>query len=395
VRARVERVGSGVAFADTAEVVTSSPDRRAGTADWRCGGHALAHINYPRQLALKGEIIRDALARIGRLTLPSVPDVAGSPERGYRMRARLHVRGDRIGYYREGTHDLCSASSTGQLSQETAGWLDTLHETLRRDRLSGLTGLELAENVAGDQRACVIELEAGADPSRFTALAAGLVGLAAERADRRKAIAIAGVPAVSDVLHLREGDASSALRLRRGVRAFFQSNRFLLEPLARHVASLVLPGPIVDLYAGVGLFGLSLSAGGAEAVTLVEDDPVSARDLAGNAEPFGRRVRFERTSVEAFLSDRSPAGRPRRLADSAVTVIVDPPRTGLSKEACAGLVRWKPSRMVYVSCDVATFARDSRALVDGGYELVGLAGMDLFPNTAHVEVVARFDRLTN
>jgi 23S rRNA (uracil1939-C5)-methyltransferase len=144
-------------------------------------------------------------------------------------------------------------------------------------------------------------------------------------------------------------------------------------------------GPIVDLYAGVGLFGLSLAAGGAADVTLVEGDPISGRDLAENARPYADGVRVERSSVEDFVARRSPGGD--------ATFIVDPPRTGMSKEALGGIVRAKPKRIVYVSCDVATLARDSRRLVDAGYSLEGLTGFDLFPNTAHVETVCTCHRL--
>ena len=80
-------------YAETAEVLTASPDRREAGGDWRCGGNVYAHIAYDRQLRLKGEIIRDALGRIGRLPLDAPPVVIASPERGYRMRARLHARG--------------------------------------------------------------------------------------------------------------------------------------------------------------------------------------------------------------------------------------------------------------------------------------------------------------
>jgi 23S rRNA (uracil1939-C5)-methyltransferase len=122
-------------------------------------------------------------------------------------------------------------------------------------------------------------------------------------------------------------------------------------------------------------------------VTLVEGDPASGVDLQGNAEQFGQRVRVERRSVERFTQ------QDRAWAQDA-TVIVDPPRTGLSKEALAGMITAAPPRIVYVSCDVATLARDARALIDAGYTLDGLTGVDLFPNTAHVESVAVFQRTT-
>jgi tRNA/tmRNA/rRNA uracil-C5-methylase (TrmA/RlmC/RlmD family) len=92
----------------------------------------------------------------------------------------------------------------------------------------------------------------------------------------------------------------------------------------------------------------------------------------------------ERSSVEDFL---------RQSKDGPVaTFIVDPPRTGMSREATQGIQRAKPARLVYVSCDVATLARDVRALVDHGYALEQIRAFDLFPNTAHVETIAVFDR---
>ncbi len=388
VRARIERVGRGVLYAETAEVLTPSRDRRGAAADWRCGGSVYAHIAYDRQVGLKGEIIRETLGRIGRLPLSQTPTVMPSPERGYRMRARLHAQGPQLGFLREGTHQLCDAGATGQLLPATADWIAAAEGVLIRDGLEGLAAVEITENVLGNERACHLILRAGVEAAPFAALvdAEPLIGVSAEQEDRAGARVLAGSAWVSDVLHVKAGDAASAVRLRRSARAFFQSNRYLLEPLVQHVAALVAEGPIVDLYAGVGLFGLSLAAAGIDDVTLVEGDPVSGADLQGNAEAFGTRVRVDRRSVESFLAH--PADRKGPLRNS--TFIVDPPRTGISKEAMAGIVQAQPARIVYVSCDIATFARDTRTLIDAGYALEGLTGLDLFPNTAHVESVAVF-----
>ena len=385
VRARIDRVGKGVLFADTVDVLAPSPDRRDAGPDWRCGGNVFAHIAYERQRQIKGDIIRDALARIGRVPLAASPDVLGSPERGYRMRARLHAKGARLGFFREETHELCDAAPTCQLLADTSEWIAAVERVIARDGLTGLVGIEIAENMPGDERACHLELAAGVDAARFAGLAdvGPLTGLSAERADRAGVERLAGTSSVRDVLHVQAGNPASVLRLRRDVRAFFQGNRYLLEPLVRHVVALVPQGPVVDLYAGVGLFGLSLAAAGAGPVTLVENDPVSVADLEGNAEPGGDRVRVERSSVEVFLG---------RAGDAPGTFIVDPPRTGMSKEALRGIVRARPPRIIYVSCDVATFARDTRTLIDAGYQLGDVTGLDLFPNTAHVETVGVFSR---
>lgn len=404
VRARVERVGRGLLYAETSDVLVRSVDRRDAEADWRCGGNVFAHVVYERQTRLKADIIREAFRRIGRVSMPAPPTVIASPERGYRMRARLNARGHRLGFVLEGSRRLCDAGATGQLLPETVEWVVAAGRVMAQERLSGLVGLEIAENVRADERVCHLHLEAGTDAAPFARLAdtGQLTGLSAERADRVGTELLMGVSWVRDVLHAQAADSTSALHLRRDVRAFFQGNRFLLERLVHHVVGLVPPGPVVDLYAGVGLFGLSLAAAGGEAVTLVEGDPTSGADLVANAEPFGPRATVDRRSVETFLRMADPAGPPRgpspaRHTDggdgaTAATFIVDPPRTGMSKEALRGVVRARPARLIYVSCDVATLARDARALLDAGYLLDGLTGFDLFPNTAHVESVATFAR---
>jgi tRNA/tmRNA/rRNA uracil-C5-methylase (TrmA/RlmC/RlmD family) len=395
VRAKVERVGKGVVYADTVEVLVPSTDRRAASADWRCGGNVLAHVAYQRQLQLKGEIVQDAFIRIGRVPLPKAVTVIESPESGYRMRARLHAHGGRLGFYREGTHELCSALATSQLLPSTNAWIAQAESILQRERITGLAGVEIAENVAGDQRACHLELHGGVDAARFSMLADGLNGLSAQRADRPDVEKLAGDPAITDVLSLANGHWPVTLTLRRDVRAFFQANRFLLEDLVRHVIGLVPPGPIVDLYAGVGLFGLSLAAAGAGPVTLVEADPISGADLKANAEPFAE-VRVKRRSVEDYLAtvvgarQSRPVSRGPEPGPGAATFIVDPPRTGMSKQAMAGVIALQPATIVYVSCDVATLARDTRTLLDAGYTLGPMTAFDLFPNTAHVETVALY-----
>jgi 23S rRNA (uracil1939-C5)-methyltransferase len=380
VRARVERSGKGVLFAETVDVLSASADRRDAIADWRCGGNVLSHVKYERQLHLKSEIIRDAFARIGRMPLETPPIVMASPERGYRMRARLHVRGGRIGFMREGSHEICAVGPTGQMLPATVAWIEAAEARIRDERLTGLTSIEIAENIPATERACHLELEPGSDGRAFAALATyGVTGLSAQRLDRRGVELLSGVAAVFDSV--------GPLHLQRDARAFFQGNRFLLEALVQRVSSLVPDGRVVDLYAGVGLFGLALAAAGRTDVTLVEGDPVSGHDLEENARPYADRARVERSSVEDFLRGDAPA--------ASASFIVDPPRTGMSPDAARAIVRVNPQRVVYVSCDVATLARDARVLIDADYSLVEISGVDLFPNTAHVETVAVFDRASS
>jgi tRNA/tmRNA/rRNA uracil-C5-methylase (TrmA/RlmC/RlmD family) len=388
VAARVERIGKRVAYAETIDVLAPSGDRRPAAVDWRCGGNVYAHVGYERQRVLKGEIIQDAFSRIGRLPLPEPPPVIGSPETGYRMRARLHVQDGRIGFFREGSHELCDAGATGQLLPDTIEWLERMEQRLGAAGLTGIVSIQIAENVPATERVCHLEIEPGVDVNALAAISMelALTGLTAGRVMGPGVERLSGVPTVTDVLLVTEDETSPAtLRLCRDVRAFFQGNRFLLEPLLRHVIALVPEGPVVDLYAGVGLFGLSVSAAGSAAVTLVEGDAVSGADLERNAEPFGERAQVHRASVEEWLAT-SPLL-------PVQTFIVDPPRTGMSRDAVAGIIGRRPDRVVYVSCDVATLARDVRAFADAGYVVGGLTGFDLFPNTAHVETVVVLIRI--
>ena len=134
VRAVVERTGQGVAYATTMDVVEPSPDRRTGIRDWACGGSVYAHIAYPRQTGAqgRGDRRRAGANREGRRSTQPVP-VTGSPEDGYRMRARFHVRGRTLGYFREGTHGMCDPMTTRQLLPETG-------RTARRTRRAGAGG---------------------------------------------------------------------------------------------------------------------------------------------------------------------------------------------------------------------------------------------------------------
>ena len=416
-RVRVERVSRDLVHAVAIDIVEPHADRRPPAVDPDCGGNAFAHIAYKRQLALKAEIVADALARLARITVRQPISVAPSPERGYRMRARFHVRGTRAGFYREGTHELCDAATSGQLQP---GAIDAVQAVARElddpgaDSAVAL-GIELAENIAADARAIHVELRDDRFAARLERLGEvdGLTGLSWSVASDPRTQVVAGSPYVSDGLDIRPepvsigfGDGSTELtaalssstresrrssksevgpvHLRRHVRAFFQGNRYLLSELVERVLSFVSAGPVIDLYAGVGLFAVALASTRGDDVVAVEGDMISANDLAANAASCGRPFAPYHLSVEEFLK------KSRDLPSH--TMVVDPPRTGLSRDAAAGIQRHQPRRLVYVSCDVATLARDVKIFTQAGYRLVHVEAFDLFPNTAHVETIAVLDR---
>jgi 23S rRNA (uracil1939-C5)-methyltransferase len=384
VRARVERVDKRMAYATTEAVVEPSADRRDGAADSLCGGLLYSHIHYERQLALKGEVVAEAFTRLGRLPLDGPVAVAGSSERGYRMRARFHVRGIRPGFFREGTHEICDAAATGQLLDESVAAVEAAVASLVQDVVTPVS-VELTENMAATERALHADVAFGARVSApalaRAAAAAGLRGCTARTAGG--VLVTAGDPTVADSFAALTG-REVAGDLRRHPESFFQANRYLLPSLVSAVLDAVsAEGDVLELYAGVGLFSLSLAACGRAGIIAVEGDAASGGDLKRNAAAFDAAVRVVIGRVEDHLSgSRGRAG----------TIVVDPPRTGISKEAMDGVARRGAARIVYVSCDAPTLARDARRLVDAGYRISSLRGFDLFPNTPHVEIVGVFDR---
>lgn len=381
VEAEVEKVQRGTGWAITRSVIERSPDRVPEAADGTspsdggCGGNVLAHIAYDRQRSIKATIVEDTLRRLGRITLEAPVDVAASPSDGYRMRARLHVRNGRIGFFREGTHSLCDAGPTRQLRPDTLVVLQALEQSLKSLGRDTVGEIELSENLDATERALHLELLPGGDPSRLAAATtlAGLTGATCAPPDTARTMDLWGSAVVTDVV--------SGARLSRHARSFFQGNRFLLQPLVDHVLSHVTEGPVLDLYAGVGLFSLVASHAGHGPVVAVEGDRFSSADLRRNASAR-QDVRVRSESVEDYLPH----------ATKASTIILDPPRTGLSKEALTGTIAVQAQRLIYVSCDIATLARDARLLLDAGYRLSGVRAFDLFPNTAHVETVIAFAR---
>jgi 23S rRNA (uracil1939-C5)-methyltransferase len=380
VEAEIEKIQRNTIWATVNKVIDPSPDRVAPFCDWTCGGTVYAHVRYPRQLDLKREVVRDAFARLARMPLNSDLTVMPSQSEGYRMRARLHVRNSRIGFFREGSHELCAAATTRQLLPSTIDALGRLESSIANASIRSIREIVVAENCGATERACHFELIDEADPSQLERVVHvdGFTGATCAGPRQRHALVLWGTPTVTDTL--------GQVRLTRQARAFFQGNRYLLADLVARVVEAVPRGQLVDLYAGVGLFSAAVASRGDTHVVAVEGDGVAADDLKHNVHVFRGAVTPRHQSVEAFLSSR-------RSGTAPDCVIVDPPRTGMTRDALQGVVTMAAGRVVYVSCDIATLARDTRGLIDAGYRLTSLEAFDMFPNTAHVETVAIVDKV--
>ncbi len=201
--------------------------------------------------------------------------------------------------------------------------------------------------------------------------------------------AIAATP--GDEVELRSWNREivvGAIRYLASPGAFFQANTAVASLLVDAVlAGLSLQGEeqVLDLYCGIGLFTVPIGQR-CRTVWGVEDNPVAVADTLENVERTGVAA----TIVEATVTDALQLEEVIEIAWDAV--VVDPPRTGLETSVTTALCALRPPRLVYVSCEPATLARDARLLCDGGYHLASVQPFDMFPQTHHVECVAIFTR---
>jgi 23S rRNA (uracil1939-C5)-methyltransferase len=387
-RVRIEARGKGFARARVAERLLASPERREAPCAHAgpCGGCSYQDLIYPAQLALKKDVLIEALAR-AHVAWDGEIEIEPSPEAGWRLRAGLHLerRGGELalGFREEGTHRLLDVTRCLQLSDRMNAAARGLLEGLRRrpGGAAGLRGIDLAESLDGAQ--CVACLDTELSPGKaagFADLAAslpwlsGLSALAGGGGGSRAFVPLHGSPLVHHSL--------AGVRLRQHVRSFFQGNRFLVGRLVSLVAELLPPGErLLDLYAGVGLFALPLAGRFAE-VLAAETDESAVEDARANLRDNGiGNVRFERRDVGDALESWPAA--------SGESVVLDPPRAGAGRAVVEAVARRRPRAIVYVSCDPATLARDLALFGGLGYRPSLLRALDLFPDTFHVETVAR------
>jgi 23S rRNA (uracil1939-C5)-methyltransferase len=310
-----------------------------------CGGCTWQHVAYPAQLEAKAAILRDALERIGKLGVPGRLRVEPSPSPyAYRGRARVLVAGGRVGFRRMRSHTLCATARCPVLVPELEARLRELaeHPPARDGEW------ELTAGAGGETRAAPLGGQGGS----------GEPILVAVGADR--------------------------LRISPGV--FLQSNALLLETLASAVAEAAGRGGLaLELFAGAGFLTLGLAKRFARVVA-VEASDAAAADLVESCRAAGlANVEILAEPVETALA----AGRLPTGADAAV---LDPPRRGLPPGSVEALARLAPRRIAMLSCDPATLARDAALLAAEGFGLCAVRGFDLFPQTAHVEALAVFER---
>jgi 23S rRNA (uracil1939-C5)-methyltransferase len=317
-----------------------------------CGGCQLQHITYEAQLESKIGFVRDALVRIGRIDWPHEIEIRHAAEFGYRSRAQVKVdrRAGRVGFNRAASNAVCDITSCPILVPELDEALRSLWKALGRehDRDINLPNRLQVDVASGDSGVSF-------EPS--------LPGLPSGPLRRT----VKG--AVYDF----------------GPSTFFQGTPALLDELVD--AACDGSGELaIDLYAGVGLFTIQLARRFSRVIGVEADEAAATFARANIAANQYSNVEFHNGKTEAWLKSHAESKGP-----APDLILLDPPRAGAA-EAIVGVVALNPSRIVNVSCDPTTLARDLRSLLDSGYELTRITAIDLFPQTYHVETVAALER---
>jgi 23S rRNA (uracil1939-C5)-methyltransferase len=332
-----------------------------------CGGCQWQHVDVGAQRAAKEEIVRRALRRVAPPDRIA-PIAAPAPDYGWRRRARLHVSTGQIGYRARRSHRLVDVESCPQLEPP----LDEALQAIRRELLPSLDGAGDLELLLGGRGDVHVALRGrAADPAHLLGQA-GIVGVGI------------GLGVGVEYVDLADDDLPFLAR----ADVFAQASAAGNGELRRLVREAAGEGTrALELHAGSGNFTRELAARYREIVAVEE---------GGAAVELGRRNLALRGLDERVTWRVEPAERAvRELADAGAVfdvVLLDPPRTGIGSEAAARLATLAP-RIVYVSCDPNTLARDLEALVAAGaHEVERVAPLDLMPQTFHVETVVTLRR---
>ena len=402
---RLTHVGRSALWGTVKEVLTPSPERVAPDCPYfpKCGGCQFRHMSYAEELEAKRVKVADALRRLGGADI-EVPPVLGaaSPDR-YRNKVQFPVsKGPRIGFYRARSHEvidvadcLLQPEAASRLRRAVKDWMGQYAIPAYDEKAkSGLVRhVYVRTNRAGESLCCLLVNGRGVprEAELVHALRAaepGLAGIVLGINQSHSNVILGesyrtlwGADALNDTL--------CGLTFRLSVPSFYQVNPDQTEVLygkALELAGLTGKETVLDLYCGIGTISLMLArraamVWGAEVVPEAVDDAVAnaARNGVANA-------RF-------LCGDAGEAAR--RLAAEGVrpeVICVDPPRKGLAEDVVDTVAAIGPERIVYVSCDPATLARDVKRFARHGYVLRAAQPVDMFPRTQHVETAALLQR---
>lgn len=395
-----------VAFAKVLEVIEPSSERITPDCPYfpRCGGCTYRHIRYEEELRLKKQRVQDNLSRIGGSDV-TVEEILGARDTlRYRNKAQYPVSKDgAVGFYRARTHEVIECEHCLLVKPEADAAAEALREYMQSCRVAGFdekTGrglvrhLYIRSNAAGESLVCVL-VNGDKLPKEDR-----LVTLLRDACPKCTGIVLGTNTKKGNVIlgdryrtlwgSDRLEDTLCGKTFRLSVPSFYQVNRVQAERLyakAIEFAGLTGQETVLDLYCGAGTITLALSDH-AKKVLGAEIVPEAIDDARENAARNGVK------NAEFFCGDASDVAKKLARENLRPDVItVDPPRKGLAADVVESIAEMQPGRVVYVSCDSATMARDVKRLADLGYTAQRACAVDMFPRADHVETVCLLSKL--
>ena len=395
-----------VAFAKVLEVLEPSSERITPDCPYfpRCGGCTYRHIRYEEELRLKKQRVQDNLSRIGGSNV-TVEEILGAQDTlRYRNKAQYPVSKDgAVGFYRARTHEVIECEHCLLVKPEADAAAEALREYMQSCRVAGYdekTGrglvrhLYIRSNAAGESLVCVL-VNGDKLPKEDR-----LVTLLRDACPKCTGIVLGTNTKKGNVIlgdryrtlwgSDRLEDTLCGKTFRLSVPSFYQVNRVQAERLyakAIEFAGLTGQETVLDLYCGAGTITLALSDH-AKKVLGAEIVPEAIDDARENAARNGVK------NAEFFCGDASDVAKKLARENLRPDVItVDPPRKGLAADVVESIAEMQPQRVVYVSCDSATMARDVKRLADLGYTAQRACAVDMFPRADHVETVCLLSKL--
>lgn len=397
----------GQVTAQMLHLLEPSPQRRRSPcilAD-HCGGCSLQPFSPLGQEQWKGELVRQTLQRIGGLNVPVEPLMASPQELGYRNRAIIPLERSpegrlRAGFYRRGSHQIVNMNRCPVLDPR----LDALIAPLKADLEASPWPVDRHGRDGGGLRHLALRVGQNSGELLLTLIAsdADLEGLSDQaQVWMRRWPELVGVtlnlqPQPTNLLFGSETrtlagrdwlhERFAGLVLQIASDTFFQVNTSQAERLVPLLESALptAPGLLVDAYCGIGTYSLPMARLGWEVLGLeLHSGSVALAQRNAALNGLSERCRFQTTDVAEALDSVLPQTR---------ALLLDPPRKGLDPRVLAAIAACPPPQLLYLSCDPATLARDLRQLCTEGYQLISVQPIDFFPNTTHVETLARLTR---
>ncbi len=410
IRCRIVKVLKTHAFGRVEDILIASPDR-CNTYDCdvygRCGGCNWRHVTYEAECRYKWQWVKETLVRVGGIPIIPRPLVAATSALRYRNKAQFPVipsdDGPVMGFYAPRSHRVIACSDCALQPKEFAAVLDavdmwmTAHHVSAYDETThkGLVRhIYIRQGAVSEQMMVCLVCTSGKLPATTR-----LIESIRNAAPQLRSLVVNINPARTNVILGDSGytlwgdsaieDTLCGLTFRLSPLSFYQVNHAQTEQLyaiAAKAAGLTGRETVLDLYCGTGTIGLSM-AFEAEQIIGVEVVPAAIEDARRNAETNGiANARF-------ICADAATAAM--QLAHEGVhpdVVVLDPPRKGCDAALIETVVNMNPSRIVYVSCNPATLARDLKILLNYGFQTQYVQPVDLFPRTAHVETVCLLSR---